>query len=167
MKAAVFSSRVERTDTGLRFHVIPIPDAVAARFLAAGHRRVIATLNGRAVRRAIQGSKMGGHHLVLGKPELRDCGIALGATVKVTLEPDPEPEAIELSEEFREVLRQDPAARERWESFSIGRQRSLAHYLTGAKSTDSRLKRAIEIAEKLRTHTLYGDLPRKNDDGLR
>jgi hypothetical protein len=163
MKAAVFTSRVERTDSGMRFHVIPLPDAVAARFLAAGHRRVIATLNGRAVRRAIQGSKGSGHHLVLGKAELRDCGIALGETVKVTLEPDPEPEAIDLSEEFREVLRQDAAARARWESFPTGRQRSLAHYLTGAKSSESRLKRAVEIAEKLRTHTLHGDRPRKNE----
>lgn len=163
MKAAVFTSRVERTDSGMRFHVIPLPEAVAARFLGAGHRRVIATLNGRAVRRAIQGSKAGGHHLVLGKPELRDCGIALGETVKVKLEIDPEPEAIDLSEEFREVLRQDAAARARWESFPIGRQRSLAHYLTGAKSSESRLKRAVEIAEKLRTHTLHGDRPRKNE----
>ena len=38
-----------------------------------------------------------------------------------------------------------------------GRQRGLAYYITSAKTTDTRLKRALEIAHKLRTHTLYGD----------
>jgi hypothetical protein len=34
----------------------------------------------------------------------------------------------------------------------------MAGYVTGAKREETRIKRALEMAYKLRTHTLYGDL---------
>ncbi|MCB1076275.1 MAG: DUF1905 domain-containing protein [Verrucomicrobiae bacterium] len=163
MSGVTFSSRVERLEGGMRFHVIPIPEDIAESFRSRKLTRVIATIQGQPIRRAIIGSKEIGPHLVLGRPELKSCGIAFGHPVTVRLEPDPEPEAIELTEEFLEVLAQDEAARERWEGFTVGRRRSLAVYLTGVKRPESRLRRALEIAEKLRTHTLYGDQPPRVD----
>ncbi len=160
-KPVTFASRVERLDTGMRYHVVPVPDDIADHFLDAGHKRVLATLNGHETRRAFQGSAEGGRYLVLGMAELKAAGVRLGDSVNVSLVPDPEPDTIDLTVEFLEVLRQDDAARERWESFSTGRQRSLAHYLTSAKRPETRLRRAVEIAEKLRTHTLYGDTEKR------
>lgn len=156
-KPLIFSTRVERLETGMRYHVVPVPDEVADHFIEAGHKRVLATLNGHETRRAIQGPKDGGRYLVLGKAELKAAGVKLGDAVTVSLVADPEPDVIDLSPEFIEALKQDDEARERWESFPLGRQRSLAHYLTSPKRADTRLKRALEIAEKLRTYTLYGD----------
>ncbi len=163
-KPTTFSTRIERLETGMRYHVVPVPEEVSGSFLDAGHRRVLATINGHETRRAFQGPKDGGRYLVLGKAELKAAGVALGDVVTVSLVPDPEPDAIDLTPEFIEALKQDEAARERWESFPRGRQRSLAHYLTSPKRAETRLRRAIEIAEKLRTYTLYGD---RDADGRR
>ncbi|MCB1064735.1 MAG: YdeI/OmpD-associated family protein [Verrucomicrobiae bacterium] len=162
MKTITFSSRVERLEDGMKFHVVPVWEDVAAPLLAAGHRRVVVTIKGRDIRRAIQGPEMG-RYVILGMAQLREVGIKFGDAVEVGIKPDATPDAIELTEEFELVLEQDDEARARWEGFTIGRQRSLAHYLTSAKRAETRLKRAIEIAEKLRTYTLYGDTPPKED----
>ena len=34
----------------------------------------------------------------------------------------------------------------------------MAHYVGSAKGLDTRINRAVELARKLRTRTLYGDL---------
>ncbi len=62
-----------------------------------------------------------------------------------------------MPDAFALVLEQDPAARERWDTFPVGRQRSLLHFITSAKQEATQIKRAWELAEKIRTHTLYGD----------
>jgi uncharacterized protein YdeI (YjbR/CyaY-like superfamily) len=60
------------------------------------------------------------------------------------------------------ALAQDPAAQARWDTFPPGRQRSLASYVTSAKTEPTRIKRAVALATKIRTHTLYGDrLPKQ------
>ena len=61
--------------------------------------------------------------------------------------------------ELDAALAQDDEARERWASFTPGRQRSLAIYVAEAKRPASREKRALDLAHKLRTFTLYGDPP--------
>ncbi|MCB1232809.1 MAG: DUF1905 domain-containing protein, partial [Verrucomicrobiae bacterium] len=124
-----FPSRVERLDTGMRYHVVPVPDEIADRFLDAGHKRVLATIRGHEMRRAFQGPKDGGRYLVLGKAELKAAGVKLGDAVTVSLLSDPEPDALDIAPEFLEVLKHDDEARERWESFTVGRQRSMAIYL--------------------------------------
>lgn len=161
MKAMTLSSRVERLEDGMRFHVVPVWEEVAAPLLRAGHRRVVVTIKGHDIRRAIQGPEMG-RYVILGMAQLRQVGIKFGDPVEMRIKPDATPDAIELTKEFEKVLEQEPEARARWESFTVGRQRSLAHYLKSAKRPETRLRRAIEIAEKIRTHALQGDLPPGN-----
>ncbi len=75
----------------------------------------------------------------------------------VTIEPDPEPNAIDVCDEFLIALEQDPDAMERWEELTPGKQRSLAHHVSSAKREETRIKRALDLAMKLRTRTLHGD----------
>jgi hypothetical protein len=42
-------------------------------------------------------------------------------------------------------------------------QRSIASYVTSAKRQETRIKRALELAHKLKTYTLYGDLHGKQE----
>jgi uncharacterized protein YdeI (YjbR/CyaY-like superfamily) len=56
------------------------------------------------------------------------------------------------------ALEQDEEAAARFYAMTRGRQRSLASYVTSAKREETRVKRAVELAHKLRTRTLYGDL---------
>jgi hypothetical protein len=156
--AFAFAAPVLRLEDAFRYHYLPLPDDVAAAYEAAGVRRLIATLNGHAFRRAVQGRE-GGRCLIVGLPILRAIGAAYGDAVAVELRPDPDPGAVDLGPEFEAALDQDEAAAARFYAMTPGRQRSLAYYVTSAKREETRIKRALELAHKLRTHTLYGDRP--------
>jgi hypothetical protein len=47
---------------------------------------------------------------------------------------------------------------------TVGMQRSLAHYVSSVKNTDSRIKRALELAYKMKTETLYIQKAKKNQN---
>jgi hypothetical protein len=159
MKARLqsFSATVVRLDTGMRYHALPVPDDVAEKFKSTGVRRLIATINGHSCKRALQSHADGGSFLIVGMDLLKTCGLKKGSTTTVTLAPDPEPHELDMPDAFALVLEQDEAALERWNTFPIGRKRSLLHFITSAKQEATQIKRAWELAEKIRTHTLYGD----------
>lgn len=141
----------------MRHHALPVPDDVVTALRAKKVRRLIATINGREMRRALQTHAEGGGFIVLGREALAELGLKRGSEAKVVLRPDPEPDALDMPEVFALVLAQDDAARARWESFPIGRRRSLLHYVNAARQEATRIKRSWELAEKMRTHSLYGD----------
>jgi hypothetical protein len=155
--AFAFAAPVLRFDDAFGYHYLPVPDPIAEAYDAAGVRRLVATLNGHALRRALQ-SRDGARALIVGQAHLRDLGAAYGDTVEVELRPDPDPDAVDLGPEFEAALDQDEAAAARFFAMTPGRQRSLAYYVTSAKREATRVKRALELAHKLRTHTLYGDV---------
>ncbi|HEX9951288.1 MAG TPA: YdeI/OmpD-associated family protein [Rubricoccaceae bacterium] len=140
------------------YHTLPVPGEVAATLAASGTRRVVAVLNGHPVRRALT-TLDGGTVLMLGRDILRTVGVEEGDTVFADLSPDPEPDRVDLGAEFEAALADDAEAAARFFSFTPGRQRSMAIYVTGAKRPETRVRRALELAHKLRTHTLYGDRP--------
>ncbi len=88
---------------------------------------------------------------------LKQWGLREGDAVDVVLKEDPEPEKIDFAEELLTALAQDPEARRRWDSFTLGKKRSLNLYVTTAKRAETRERRAVEIVEKIRNRTLYGD----------
>ena len=155
-----FTATVVRLETGMRYHALPVPDDVASKFKAAGVRRLIAVINGHTCKRALQNHADGGSFLIVGGDLLKTCGLKLRSTATVSLTPDPEPDALDMPEAFALVLEQDDEARARWETFPVGRQRSLLHYISSAKQEATQIKRAWELAEKIRMHTLYGDKSR-------
>ncbi|HTJ79116.1 MAG TPA: YdeI/OmpD-associated family protein [Rariglobus sp.] len=152
-----FTSTVVRLETGMCYHALPIPDDVAEKFKASGVRRLIATINDHTFKRALQNHADGGSFIILGREQLKICGLKLRSTATISLTPDPTPDLLDMPECFALVLDQDDEARTRWETFPIGRQRSLLHFITSAKQEATQIKRAGELAEKIRTHSLYGD----------
>lgn len=156
-----FAAPVLRLETGLKQHYVPLPDDVARDFLDRGIKRVIVSLNGRPYRRAIQSRRGGLRFVMLSKVILREIGALEGETVLVAIKPDPQPQRVELGEEFEAVLAQDEEAAARFYSMTPGTQRSLAHYTTSAKRPETRLKRALELAHKLKTRTLHSDRDRE------
>ena len=160
LSGARFTTTVVRLEAGMRYHALPVPDDIAEKLKAAGVRRLIATINGHTCKRALQNHADGGSFLIVGQDLLKQCGLKRGSTATVSLVPDPEPDELEMPDAFALVLEQDPAARERWATFPVGRQRSLLHFITSAKQEATQIKRSWELAEKIRTHSLYGDTPR-------
>lgn len=138
-------------------HYVPIPMEIAEELWKAGVRRVECTLNGREYRRAIKGRKDGERHLLVSKSMMKEMDVDYGETVIVELWPDADPDRVELCEELVEVLKQDKEAGERFYGMTPGRQRGFNLHVSSSKRSETRIKRALDIANKLRTHTLYDD----------
>lgn len=136
---------------------VPLPAEIADELWDAGVRRVECTMNGREYRRAIKGRKDGERHLLVSKAMMKEMNVSFGDTVLIELWPDPDPDRVELCEELIEVLKQDQEASERFFGLTPGQQRGLNLHISSSKRSETRIKRALDIAYKLRTHTLAMD----------
>ena len=92
---------------------------------------------------------------MFGKSFLRTAGALPGDMVVVELWPDPDPEHVELPEELTEVLAQDEAAARLFHALTAGRRRSLAYHVSSAKRPETRIRRSLELAKRLRNGTLF------------
>ena len=152
-----FTSEVVRLEDGMKHHVVIVPEKIAEEFATENITRILLTIDAHRWRRAIQNKRDGRRYVVLGKEMLRQAGVSRGDHMHVTIEQDTDPDHIEMAAEFTAVLEQDPEALARWETFTVGKKRSLALYVSGAKRSETRIKRSLELAEKIRTRTLHGD----------
>lgn len=152
-----FAAPVLKFTGGTGYHHIPISTEMADAFRGQGIRRLIATLNGVPIRRALMNTAEGEFYLIVGLTTMREIGAVLGDLVTVDLEADPDPDRIDLGPAFKAALDADGEAATRFFAMTPGRQRSLASYVTSAKREETQIKRALELTHKLRTHTLYGD----------
>lgn len=163
MLPATFRAEVVRLhDDAFRMHALGVPTPVAEAVLTRSTRRVMVTLAGDTLRRALQtritdeGDRA--HFLLLSADLMRTFALREGAIVSIVLDVDPEPDRLDLPAELVAALDLDPEAADRFYGFTPGRQRSMAHYVASAKRAETKEKRALELATKLRTYTLYGDL---------
>lgn len=142
---------------GMTWHYIPLPDDIADELEDGSVRRVIVGMNGVEYNRAIQRNRRGERYFITSRSMLREVGAVRGDVVIVAIRPDPEPDNPALPDELAEALNQDPEAYERFHEMTPGKRRGLAHYVDSAKRPETRTKRAVDLAYKLRTYTLYGD----------
>ncbi len=152
-----FDSYVCRVDGAMNPHGIPVPDVVYEPLRKAGVKRLIVTINGYEMKRGLQGSREFGGHIVVGKQLLDKAGVAHDDKVRIVLKADPNPEQIDVPDELLISLEQDKEANRRWESLAPGKRRGLAYHVSSAKREETRIKRALDVAMKLRARTLHGD----------
>ena len=140
-------------------HCLPVPPELALALKSRKLRRLTGSLNGQPFNLALHG-RAGEEErfLLLSRDKLRTLKVRAADPVTVVCQPDEAPDHVALPEELHEVLAQEPEAATRFYTLTPGRQRGLAHYVASAKGIDTRIKRALELAYKLRTHTLYGDV---------
>jgi hypothetical protein len=142
---------------GLVQYALELPVDIAEEFIQAKKKRVVGSLNGHPYKRAIQGRKNGRPILILGKRYLKEAGLREGMIVDTIMKADPNPDQIDLPEEFLIVLEQDPAAKKKWDAMTVGARRSYSIYLNSAKREETRIKRSLQLAEKMKTGRLYSD----------
>lgn len=154
-----FATRLEPlpSATGMT-HIAPVPDEIAAAWKKAKVRRLVGTLNGVPVKRALQNHADGGSFIMLGRPLLKEAGAGPKSTVMFVLGPDPTPDELEVPAELVTALDHDPEAKARWDGFTVGRKRSLLHYVTSAKQEATRIRRAVELTRMLSSYGLSTDL---------
>lgn len=147
-----FSARLAPIKATFLNTVIFLPPEVV-QALPAGRVRAKGTLNGAPFSLAPQFRKDGARYFSVSAALRKAAGIKEGdrVTCQFTLA---DPEMLDIPEELQAVLDQDPVGRQVWETFTTGLKRGLIHYVTSVKSSDSRIKRAMEIVEKSKTRSL-------------
>jgi hypothetical protein len=156
-----FTAQAVWLDQGMPFHALPVPADIAAAWKKAKVRRLVGTVNGHPIKRALMNHADGGSFIIVNRDFMKTAGIGLKTPATLAFKPDPAPEKPDIPEEFLAVLNQDTAARKRWDTFTPGRQRSLLVYITGARTEPTRIKRSLDLARMIRTHSLYGDKLKK------
>ena len=80
---------------------------------------------------------------------IKEHNLQLEVPFSISIRTDPG-NGLELPEEFTEVLAQDEFAFQAYEALNDGGKRGYIYYIRQGKSIDTRIKRSLEISEKLK-----------------
>jgi hypothetical protein len=151
-----FITPIEVIEQGMKRHVTFIPNNVVKELEIKANTRLLVIINGQTFRLAAISNGEEQYFIHLGQPLRNETGIKDSLRPhEFTIAIDPNPTDIGLPEELEAALDLDEEAHEVFDSLSAGIQRSLCYYVNSAKRIETRTKRALELAEKLRTRTLH------------
>jgi hypothetical protein len=155
MRNYEFTGHVVELHGSLMSYGIPIPLDIMESIPKDKKYRLKGTINGIEFDLAINSSKVYGKYLLVNKARYKKAKLEMAsALVKFHLV---DASILILPEEWEEILAYDEECKERFEAFTPGYQRSLMHYINQAKAKETRIKRAIELSEKVKNRTLYSD----------
>jgi len=89
-------------------------------------------------------------YITFSNPRMKKLHVREGDTVNVLLVRDFSKYGFDVPEEFEELLRQDDIARERFESLSMGKRRSIIYLILQVKSSQKRIEKSIFLLENLK-----------------
>jgi len=146
-----FTTKLEKLPTNLTYTALFLPYEMVAQLPEKGRVRVAGKINGvTPFNLAILNLKEGPKYLMIGSQLRREAKIKEGDLVQVFFQLV-DSELLEIHEEFKEALLLDEEAAVIFDSFTTGYKRSLIHYITSAKSIDTRIKRSFELIAKMKT----------------
>ncbi len=158
-----FKGILKILDSNPSYTMVSIPSEIISELPESGRLRTIGKMNAADFSLAIQGRKNGNGFFMVGSALRKAAKITNGDYVDVEFNLT-DLDYLELPEELKEVMEQDEEAGKIFFGMTIGMQRSLAHYVSSVKNTDSRIKRAMELAYKMKTETLYIQKAKKNQN---
>ena len=91
----------------------------------------------------------GSRYLTIGNSLRKELKIKLGDPVVVEFVLV-DPDLLEVPQELQAALDFDEDALRFWQQYSTGLQRSLVHYINSAKSTETKIKRALELTAHMK-----------------
>ncbi len=157
MEYLKFTAPIEHMNKGMNHQVVFLPGDVVEQLSISGKARIIGSANGLDYRRAALSDGNGRYYMIFGKDFLKKGGLVMGQQVDITIALDPEPDRVDIPEELEAAMEFDEDAAKRFYGFTPGKQRSLCIYVSQSKREETRIKRALELCEKMRTYTLHGD----------
>lgn len=146
-----FASRIGKLDYLMGVHYVEIPAAIVKKLGGLNKHRWLCSINKHPnFQCGMMGLGDGKGYITLSKKKLKDFSIALGDTIKVTLEPDHSEFGMDVPEELIEIFAQDPEAEKRFMNISGGKQRNIIYYVAGVKNSDKRIERALKLLNNLK-----------------
>lgn len=139
------------TEGGLGGQVLSLPSDEIEGFGWKGKKRVLLYLpNGEVLHRAVRPAKDGDYFIAINKAYMKKLGWTNELKVTVELESDESEYQMNTCEEFEAVMEMDPEAKKAFDNTNPGKQRGIMYYISGAKSSQVRIDRALMFAERLK-----------------
>lgn len=148
-----FNSILEESHNKLWGAHFRVPPSVADKLIKGRSRRVIASLNDVVRYQCALLSHGNGIFVISVNKKLRDLlRVSFGEKIHVGLTKDRSKYGLPMSDEMRELLRQDRIGNRLFHSLTAGRQRTLLYIAGQAKNPNARALRAVTILEHLKAN---------------
>lgn len=144
-----FQTQIVQLDY-INYVVLRIPAEIVAKVGGVSNQRFMCTVNGaKPFHGGFQGMGDGEACIIINSARLKAAKAAIGDVVDLHLVKDESKYGMEVPEELQEVLLQIPHAEYRFENLTPGRQRWIIHYVSGVKSPQKRVERALLLIGNL------------------
>ena len=150
-----FKSKITTVDSTLGWHCfIQVPEKIAKKFIDGKDRRIICSINNvLTIQAALMPSKEGYSYILLNKANRNKLKLKENENelVEVVLTKDNSEYGVPVPEFFKELCYQDPEGNNIFHALTIGKQRSLLHYIIKPKAESKQLEKALIIFDYLKS----------------
>lgn len=130
-------------------HFVVVPAKVSAFFGVKGHVRVLGTMNGVAIDRALIPDGEGGHEIIIGTDVRKKTKAEPGSKVVIEIYRNPKPDSVDIPEELTAAIEMEPEAVRKFAKMTPGMKRNMAYWVKSGKLPETRAKRAVEILRRI------------------
>jgi uncharacterized protein YdeI (YjbR/CyaY-like superfamily) len=145
-----FRVRLEATGTSLHWVIARVPVDLRKSWPMWKSRRVFGEINGFLFKTALLPGRQGeGFTLLVNKKMQAGAGARAGEVAEIRLTPDLGAVVIDMPVEFAKILKSDRALKKWFDGMSPSMRKGFTNFIADAKTTETRQKRAEEMAESL------------------
>lgn len=137
-------------------HFVRVPSSVTKFFGTKGRVRVLGTMNGAAIDRALIPDGDGGHEIIIGTDVRKKTKAVEGGKVVIEIYRNPKPDEIDIPEELTAAIEMEPEAVRKFEKLTPGMKRNMAYWVNSGKLPETRVKRALEILRRIMNNYPFG-----------
>jgi hypothetical protein len=137
-------------------HYVRVPLSVSKFFGAKGSVRVLGTMNGIEVDRALIPDGEGGHNIIVGTDVRKKLKAVEGTKLTIDIYRNPNPTDIEIPEELSTAIEMEPEAVRKFAKMTPGMKRNMAYWVNSGKLPETRAKRAVEILRRIMNNYPFG-----------
>ena len=137
-------------------HFVSVPSSVTKFFGERGSVRVLGTVNGIEVDRALIPDGDGGHQIIIGTDVRKKIKAVEGTKLVIDIYRNPNPTEIDIPEELIEAIAMEPEAVRKFEKMTPGMKRNMAYWVNSGKLPETRAKRAVEILRRIMNNYPFG-----------
>lgn len=114
--------------------------------------RILFSINGKGnIPRALMPDGTGGYFILVNKELCRKYELEPDQEVTLRIQPDDSEYGMPLPEELAELWAMDPDAHRVFHSLTPGKQRGLIYQVSKPKGAETRIKKAVQISEYLKS----------------
>ena len=150
MEPVTLTVILESLNQKMVHHLIVVPSEIAENFVnGKGAPRIICSVKGNPEFPCALNPRHGRYVIIASKQLIKKNKLLADVPFEISIRHDPE-NGLRQPEELEAVLDQDEIASQAFVGLNDGYKRGYIYYVNQAQSVDSRIKRALEIAAKMK-----------------